>query len=184
MTFAAFQARHDGTDFSFEGRNESTGVLGIYYPAESTPVFTANTLEELEREARVHLGKEPSAYLYLTDDGHRVYRIVFNESHHATVEKGERHITIAWALLVFSVTCLVGASLSSLGVLPLLSFVSVAALYAFILRVELFNEIEGAVICEILLILALLLIAALQHARNSAPKRAQQQAMASGFWTA
>jgi hypothetical protein len=70
--------------------------------------------------------------------------------------------------LVFSVTCLIGASLGSLGAWALLGFVGAAALYALILRAGLFNEIEGAVVCETLLILALLLIPALQRVRSIA----------------
>jgi hypothetical protein len=171
MTFAAFQARHDGTDFSFEGRDESAGVLGVFHPREAAPLLTANTLEELEREARAHLGKEPSAYLYLTDDGHRVYRIMINEEHHATIEKRMRRTAIACVLLVFGITCLVGAYFGSLGIMPLLVFVGIAALYVLLLRVDFFNEIEGAVICEIMLILALLLVHAVQRARNIAPKK-------------
>ena len=79
MTFAAYQARHNGTDFSFEGRDEAAGILGVFMAGEAPPVVTAPTFEELEREARAHLGKEPDAFLYLTDgDGH-VYRIMINE---------------------------------------------------------------------------------------------------------
>jgi hypothetical protein len=168
MTFAAYQSRHDGTDFSYEGRDESAGILGIFRPNNAAPVVTAHTLEELERKANAHLGKEPDAFLYLTDvDGH-VYRIMINAKYHATVERANRRTAISVVLVIFSTTCLIGASLGSLGALALLGFVGVTVLYALILRAELFNEIEGAVACELLLILALLLIPLLQRFVSSA----------------
>jgi hypothetical protein len=168
MTFAAYQARHNGTDFSFEGRDEATGILGVFRPGEAEPVVTAHTLEELEREARAYLGKEPDAHLYLTDGAGRVYRIMINEKYHAAVQRAERRTAISVALLVFSVTALLGASLGSLGAWALLGFVCAAALYTLLLRAGLSNEIEGAIVCEILLILALLLIPALQRVRRMA----------------
>ncbi len=35
MTFAAHQSRHVGTDFTFEGREEATGILGTYTTVKS-----------------------------------------------------------------------------------------------------------------------------------------------------
>lgn len=101
-----------------------------------------------------------------------------NEDHYAAIDKAGRRNAIAWSLLVFSVTCLVAASFGSLGAAPLLAFAGASALYALILRIDIFNEIEGAVLCEILLILALLLVAALQHAHQIAPKKAPKQTAA------
>ena len=93
-----------------------------------------------------------------------------NKDDHAAIEKAERRIAIAWAVLVLCFTCLIGASFGSLGIIPLLAFVGAASLYALILRVGFLNEIEAAVLCEILLILALLLFQVVQHARSIAPK--------------
>jgi len=159
MAFSAYQARRDGTDFSFEGRDEG--------PSEAPPVVTAHSLEELEREARAHLGKEPDALLYLTDGDGRVHRIMINEKHHAAREWAERRTVISVALLVISVTCLIGASAGLVGAWALFGFVSAVALDALIVRSGFSNEIEGAVVCEILLILALLLIPQLQRVRNT-----------------
>lgn len=172
MPFAAYQARPDGTDFSFEGRDEATGILGVFRPGEAPPVVTAPTLTVLEREARAHLGREPDALLYLTDEQGRVLRIMINEKHHAATERAERRTAVCVALLVFSVTCLVEASLGSPGAWALVGFVGAAALYALILRAGLFNAIEAAVVCEILLILALLLILAVQRVRGIAAQGA------------
>lgn len=168
MTFTAYQARHDGTDFSSKGRDEAAGILGRHTPSEAPPVVTAHTLEELKLEARAYLGKEPDALLYLTDADRRVHQIMLNEKHHAAIDSAGRRNAISIALLVFCVTCLLGASLGALGAWALLSFVSAVALYALILRVGLLNEIEGAVLCEILLILALILIPALHRVRSIA----------------
>jgi hypothetical protein len=161
MAFAAYQSRHDGTDFSFEGRDEAAGILGQYKPGDAAPVLTAQTLEGLKQEARAYLGKEPGASLYLTDAENRVHGIMINEKHHVALERAERHLVISVALLIFCATCLVAASAGVAGKWALLGFVSTTALYALILRMRLFNVIEGAACCEILLILTMFSLAAL-----------------------
>lgn len=161
MTFVAFQAKNDGTDFSFEGRDEDAGILGRHPPSETPPVVTAETLEDLKRKARAFLGKEPDAVLYLADTDNHVYEIMINEKHHAAVESVQRRTAISIALLIFCVTCLLGAG--SLG--SLLCFVGISTLYALILRFRLYNEIEGAVVCLILLFVIIMLIPVLQRAK-------------------
>jgi len=47
MTFAGYEARHDGKDFDFEGRDDAAGILGTFRPNDAPPVVTAETLEEL-----------------------------------------------------------------------------------------------------------------------------------------
>ncbi|MEX0938716.1 MAG: hypothetical protein WDZ59_12720 [Pirellulales bacterium] len=168
MTFSAYQARHNEMHFSIEGRDDASGILGIFNPNEAKPVLTADTLEELEQEARAHLGKEPDAFLYLTDGGRRVHRIMINEKHHAAIGRANRRTAVSVAILVFSFTCLIGASLAPLGTLALLGFVGTASLYFLILRWDLYNEIEGAVVCEILLIIVLLLTPLLQRLGSNA----------------
>lgn len=166
MTFAAYQARPEGTDFSFEGRDEAAGVLGTHQLNDTRPVATADTLEELERDARAYLGVEPDAVLYLTDGEGRVRRIMTNEKHHTAIERAGRRTAIALGLLVFSVTCLLAAV--ALGAWAVVAFVGAAGLYAVALRAGLFNELEGAVVCEIILILALVMISLWQRSNSFA----------------
>ncbi len=155
MTFAAYQSRGNGTDFSFEGRDEAAGILGTFRTGGAVPVVTAHTLEELEQAASAYLGKEPDGLLYLTDGEGRVHRMLINEKHHEAIAKAQRHTAIAVAIAVFSVTCLIGASFAALGAWALLAFVGASALYTLFLRTGFFNAIEGAVICELFLILTL-----------------------------
>jgi hypothetical protein len=162
MSFAAYQARHDGTDFSREGRDEAAGILGVFKPNDDKPVATADTLEHLEQAARAYLGKEPDAFLYLTDGDCRVLRMMMLENHHAAIDRANRRTAMAAALLIFCMTCLIGASLGSFGGWALLCFLGASALYVFILWWGLFNEVEAALMCEIMLILALLSPPALQ----------------------
>jgi hypothetical protein len=156
--------------FSFEGRDESAGILGRLTPGAAVPVAVADTLEQLQREARAYLGDEPAAFLYLVDADGGVRAIVINRKYHEATEKAERRTAIATALLVLCVTSLLGATLGSLGGWALLGFVTAAGLYALILLAGLFNEIEGAVVCEMLLILALLMVSAVQRGRSAAER--------------
>ena len=167
MRFAAYEQRRGTVDFSFEGRNDAAGILGSCTLSEATPVVTACSLEELKREVRAYLGTEPAAILYLTDGDCRVYEIVINKKHHAAVDKAERRLGISVALLIFSITCLLAASLGSHGAWALLLFAGVVSIYGLIVGTGISNEIEGAVTCEILLILTLLLTPTPERARTS-----------------
>ena len=158
MQFAAYQWQNAGTDFSFAGRDETVGVLGTHIPGSTPPVLTAETLEEIKLRARAHLGEEPDACLYITDSGGRVHEILTNRKYHDAKARAERRTAIAVALLVFCATCLVATALGFVGGWALIGFVGSAVCYATMLRAGLFNEIEGAFVCEIFLVLGLVLV--------------------------
>ena len=164
MHYAAYQARHDGTDFSFTGRDDVAGILGTFSPGGVPPVVTGDTLDEVRIRARAHLGEEPGAFLYLTDADGRVYEIMINVKHHRVTEAANRRTAITGAILLFCITCLLATAFGLGAWLAILGFLGAGCVYCLILRVRLFNEIEGAVICEIFLILGLLLIPAIKKA--------------------
>jgi hypothetical protein len=167
VTFLAYR----GGVISFEGRDEAAGVLGRFTPRNATPMLAADTLEKLEHDAWAYVGKEPDACLYLTDKDDRLYKIILNQQYHQAAGKAERRLTVAIVLLVFCITCLLTASLGSLGIGALLCFVGVVALYAFIVRMEMFNTIEGAVLCQLLLVMALFLVSAVQKLQSRIAER-------------
>ncbi len=178
MTFAAYLANDFRSRFSVEGRDTAAGILGVYDPRGDSPITTAETLEQLEREAWAYLGREPEVTLYLVDADGRVHRIMINEKHHAIrhkysaeMETVRRWTAILAALLTFAMTCLIAASVSVLGACPLVGFIGAVAFYTLLVRAGLFNEIEGALLCEILLILFLLMMPAVQQARRAAAER-------------
>lgn len=178
MTFAAYLTNDFRSRFSVEGCDTAAGILGVYDPHGDSPVTTAETLEQLEREAWAYLGQEPEVTLYLVDAEGRVRRIMINEKHHAIrhkywaeIDNASRWTAILAALLTFAMTCLIAASVSVLGAFPLVGFVGAVAFYTLLVRAGFFNEIEGALLCEILLILFLLMVPAIQQARRAAAER-------------
>lgn len=111
---------------------------------------------ELMQPARAYLGNDPEACLYLTDGDGRVYQVLICEKYHQAVERANLRTAIAAAVLLFCVTCLPAAA--GVGGWAVLAFLSVSAFYAVILRAGLFNVVEGAICCEIILILSLIAI--------------------------
>lgn len=158
MKFTAYASRADGPHFSVMGRDEAAGILGTLTPNAAPPVVVADSLEALRREANAYLLKEPDALLYLTDADRRVYEALFNEKHHAAKDLASRRHAILTALLVFGATSLIGGFFGSSGAGALLAFAISSALYGFFLRAKFLNEIEGALFCEILLIIILISI--------------------------
>ncbi|MCW3097087.1 MAG: hypothetical protein JWL77_2705 [Chthonomonadaceae bacterium] len=165
MAFAAYDGRGRGMKTAYENRDNAAGILGTFHPGEDQPIATADTLDQLEREARAYLGSEPSALLYLTDADYRVRRILVNEKYHEETRKAKQKAVKAIIVLVFCFTCLVGASLGSLGIWPLVAFVGALALYALFIISELLNEIEAAIPTELLLILCIIIIPMFLRAR-------------------
>ncbi len=159
--FAAYRVEVAGKNLSFEGRDAASGVIGIYSPGDAEPIATAPSLEELVLQSRAYLGNDPDACLYLADGDGRVYQMLICEKYHQAVERANLRTAIAVAVLVFCVTCLPAAV--GAGGWAVLAFLSVSAIYAVILRAGLFNVVEGAICCEIVLILILLAIPALKQ---------------------
>jgi hypothetical protein len=93
----------------------------------------------------------------LTDAEFHVHEMMVNVAKPSAIVRGT---AIAVVLLVFGVTCLIAAVLG-LGIWPLVGFVASALIYCVMLRVGLFNEIEGALVCEVFLILGLVLMPAI-----------------------
>jgi hypothetical protein len=158
MAFAAYRRRSDETAYTWEGRDEAAGIIGRRTPSEEPPFATAQTLEELKQEVWAYLGKHPDAFVYLADSEGNVRATMHCEKYHEAVARANSWTIITAVLLVFSITCLIGAWSLPHGAVALLGFIGAVALYALMLRTGFQNEIEGAVVCEIFLILILLLI--------------------------
>jgi hypothetical protein len=160
MPYAAYESSHDGRDFSFDGRDQAGGILGKLSP-RVPPVVLAETLDELRLKARAHLGEFPDAFLYLVDSENSVYEIMINKKHHEAIEKAWRYVGISIALLIFCLTCLFCSARGDLAVWGILCFGGISILYFGVVKLGFFNEIEGAVVCEIILILVLILVPAI-----------------------
>lgn len=168
MSFAAYHLRSNEADFTSEGCDEAAGILGKRIPSEEPPIATAPTLEELEREARAYLGKEPDAHLFLVDSEGNVRATMSREKHYVPAERAEDWTAHTSICLIFGVTCLFAAWVSSLETMALLSFFGAVALYALFVRMDFQTEIDSAVTCEIVLILVLLLLPVGLKARDQA----------------
>jgi hypothetical protein len=77
MAFAAYDGREKM--IPWRGRDKD-GILGIFEPGDGQPVATADTLDQLEREAWAYLGREPSASLILIDAENRIHERLINSS--------------------------------------------------------------------------------------------------------
>ena len=155
MTYAAHKSPSEMTGSFFDGRDDTTVILGTFNSPTTPPIATADTLDEVRRQALAYLGTDPAASLYLTDSEGHVYDIVINAKHHEAISRAEGRLAIAFALLVFSCTCLLGAG--TLGGWAPLLFLGTTFLYALVLWTRICNEVEGAVCFELLLIVSLIM---------------------------
>jgi hypothetical protein len=149
--------------FKWEGRDESTGVQGTLNPSQP-PMFSGTDLASAEMFAKAHLGAEPGDFLYITDNQFRVRRSMINKKHHAAIEKAYKWTVLGYGLLIICFACLATAAGSQLGAWPLMAFVAIGLIYVAVVRLGLFNEIEGLVLCLILLLFAIILLQSHSHA--------------------
>lgn len=119
--------------------------------------------QALRLEARAYLGENPEVMLYLTDSEDLVHEILINKKHHAAVNGLARRSRILTALLVLCTTSLLGSA-AGFGGWSLVAFAAATTIYLAIIKIGIFNEIEGAAVCEILLILTIVLIPGIQRA--------------------
>ena len=150
-------ARSNRENWSYEGRDEDAGILGSISP-DSPPIAEGADLEEARLKGLAYLGSEPERSLRITDAEGRVYEILINSKHHSLLEKAERRLCIAIALLVFCVTTLVATVFIDTWPWALLCFVCILLCYVGHLKIGILNEVEAGLFCELILILILLLL--------------------------
>ena len=150
----------------FVGRDEAAGILGTIKPS-SDPVAVADDLEALEIKALAYLCQKPGGLLYLTDPNGRVYRTLYNVKYAEAVANGDKKSGMCPALLLFCVTAFIGSMFNGPAAWWVVGgFVVASLLYIISVLSGFFNELEGAIMPEIILILALILVPAFAKAHH------------------
>jgi hypothetical protein len=163
--FRAYVDEGNSIRVSYEQRDVSAGILGNV-TTEVPPIGEAETREEIITIANAHLGQDPGALVYITDQQNRLLEIVGNKKYHESIAAHERRLCIGWALFFLCVVSFVFTIAEGLNWYGFGLFVGIAALYIGCVKLRLYNEIESAVVCTIILVLILLLIPALRAARE------------------
>ena len=143
----------DAGTISFESRDDDEGILGTLREVRSILCSTPSR-DEAEALAEAEASKCPEKVFYVIDNNHHVVRCVTNQEGH----------TVSWipraiAVCVFAVTCVVGG-LAGLQTLTCLTvFVGAATLYSILSRLRVANELEAAVVVELLILAAFIGVA-------------------------
>jgi hypothetical protein len=98
--------------------------------------------------------KEPGDWLYVADERGRVVRVVSNEKHHQAVARASGGRALAFGLLVLCFETLCGAACGVPGSMALTLFVGAAVVYVGF-SAFLMNEVEGGILCAIVVLLSL-----------------------------
>ena len=120
----------------------------------------------LSRYAVDVLGREPSDGVYIADDEDVIRKVVFNDAYHKERENSERWVCMSIALLVLCLETFVGTLVTDAGFGGLVIFGGIAALYSLVVRTRIQNEVEGAVVCFIIVVLTFLLLPAVRAVRQ------------------
>lgn len=145
----------------YAARDEAAGTIGSLRDLTS-PIGTADTHEAIMEIAYAHLGRHPSDMLYVADANGCVYDIVINRQYHDERSASGKVIVVAWTCFVLAVLALISTVLLGIGYVGLILMAVSISLYLAIVRSGFFNEIEAGVVCVILVLLATLLIPAIQ----------------------
>lgn len=125
------------------------------------PIGTADSMPKVAEIAYAHLGRNPSDLVYIADEAGIVHDIVLNDGFHAEQAANERWLCASITLLVLCATTLVASTFFPAGFADLLSFLGVSVLYFAITRTGIQNDVEGGVVCFIILLLVLMLLPSL-----------------------
>ena len=162
MKFHAYVSSSPSTKFSFEGRDDAKGIRGKLESA-STPVVDGDSLDDLRQKARAYVAQCPSAVLYLADADKMVYETMIDKEYHDAKARAVKRKVMAGAILVFGVTSVSCIVAKAMVLEALWMFAGASVLYLVVVLTRVFNEIEGALVTEILLVLALALVPILRH---------------------
>ena len=165
MRFHAYPNRQGSVVVSHDIYDEQNGTLGRLV-AKPNSIGDAESIDLATEIAYAHLGRAPSDAVYIADDNDIIRKVVFNDAYHKERENSERWVCMSIALLVLCFTTFIGTIVTELGLGGLLLFSGIAILYVFVVRTRIQNEVEGAVVCFIILVLIFFLLPAVRVARD------------------
>jgi len=179
MQFLVYVESTGMLQIDYSARDEDAGIIGSLRDLPN-PLGTADTHEAITEIAYAHLGRHPSDMLYIADSNGLLYDILINRPFHDERSASSRKIVVAWTCFVLTVLAFIATVLLGLGYVGLILMVASITLYLAIVRSEFFNEIEAGVVCVILVLLASLLIPAIQSAMRKSQNRTNNPMHGSG----
>ncbi|MGC1276363.1 MAG: hypothetical protein WBC44_21890 [Planctomycetaceae bacterium] len=164
--FAACSLQSGRIEFAAPGSDDPDRRVRVVSAPKS--FAESDDLAVIEEKAYARLGREPEDTVYLIDRERRLIRAlsVDNRKLYESIERHGRWQFIAWTLFVL---CLIPFVASAIGGMPLLGlaiFALASLLYLGIILTGLQNEVEGAIVGFVVLILCLLMLPAIQNARE------------------
>ena len=161
MHFLIYVDSNGMFQIDYSARDEAAGIIGSLRDLPN-PIGTAGTHEAVIDIAYADLGRHPSDMLYVADSIGLLYDIVINQPYHDERSASRQAIVVARTCFVLAVLASFATVVLSLGYLGLTLMGASIAIYLTIVRSEFLNEIEAGVVCIILLLLASLVIPAIQ----------------------
>lgn len=124
---------------------------------EGAPFFENESKEAVENMAKSWLLDNSRETVYLATDG-KIDKWLRNDAVDQWMEKYYHSSAVYVSHLVFLITYIIALQLHDYGWLALVLAICIAGLYQLLWRIKIQNEIESAVVCEIMNILGLILI--------------------------
>ena len=165
MSLHAYPSRNGSVVVSHDNYDDTNGTLGRLV-SKPDSIGDAESLDHATEIAFAHLGREPSDAVYIADDEDIIRKVVFNDAYHRERENSERWVCMSIALLVLCLATFIGTIVTDAGFGGLVLFGGIAVLYSLVVRTGIQNEVEGAVVCFILVVLIFLLLPAVRAVRE------------------
>ena len=169
MTYNAY-SRCSGTNVSHAEYDADAGIHGRLTEKPES-LGASDSLAAAIEIAYAHLGRKPSDAVYIADDDDLIHEMIFNDGYHADQASNEKWLCSSIALLILCLTSFTASTFAGLGLSGFVAFCAVSLLYILITRTGVQNEVEGGVVCFIILVLLLLLLPALSAARDAYQRR-------------
>ena len=170
--------RQDGAVVSHVEYDANLGIHGRL-TAKPSPIGSTDSIADATEMAYAYLGRNPSGAVYIAGDDDLIYDVILNDGYHADQSKNEKLLCLSFSLLIFCFTAFASSTFVGAQLGSFLSFIGVSLLYIGITRTGIQNEVEGGVVCFIILVLLLLLLPAFAAAIDAYKRKnaAGNQAM-------
>ena len=156
MQYLIYLSTRGSPQIDYAARNEDAGILGSLRETPE-PLLTADSHQEAVEKAYAHLGRNPADLLFLADSSNLLYEILLNRQYHRDYVALTRAKLRGWACFAITATSLVFTASLGLGALGLIICGAAISLFFLLVLTRSFNEIQAALACLILLVVAALL---------------------------
>jgi hypothetical protein len=175
MRYFVYPSRADVL-LSKENYDLSQGILGSL-TTNTESIGDSDSLAEAVQLAYAELCRNPTVSLYITDENLVVRHFISHQEpidYRKQLNQAESWGCCSTTILIFAVVCFIVTIATDFGYMGFIIFLGISTVFMLMVLLKIQTEVESAVVCLIILVLALLLYSAIRDAIDLRQKTNQE----------